>query len=131
MGAGGEETVEKEAELRQTAPGRYEAAIPLEAHGSILLSARHRKDGRVVAESFAEASSPYPEEFAQLEPNTELLRRAAELTGGIVDPEPAAVFDPGEDVIEGVALHWPDFALAALVLWLLDILVRRVRWPGA
>lgn len=129
MGGGDAEEVEVEAPLRQTAPGRYEARLPLDAYGSFLVTARHERDGRVVAESFAEASYPYPREYARFAPDEALLARAAALTGGALDPAPAAVFDAGDASIAGVEHHWPDLALVALCLWLVDLLLRRLRWP--
>jgi Ca-activated chloride channel family protein len=50
--------------LRQTAPGRYEADVPLDRYGAFRLRAVHRRDGRVVAESEGRVSNPYPREYA-------------------------------------------------------------------
>jgi uncharacterized membrane protein len=118
--------------LRQTAPGRYEASFPLDRYGSFVLRAEHARrsdDGKAVpvAVSYGHVSNPYPPEYAGFEPNLPLLGRAAEATGATRDPEAKAVFDPSG---ERVTFHedlWPRFVGAAIVLMVLDLLVRRVR----
>jgi uncharacterized protein YegL len=118
--------------LRQTAPGRYEASFPLDRYGSFILRAEHRRhteDGRVipVAVSYGHVSNPYPPEYASFEPNLGLLGRAAETTGGARDPEPALAFDPAGASVTFHQDLWPRFVGAAIVLLVLDLLVRRVR----
>jgi hypothetical protein len=53
--------------------------------------------------------------------------RAAEAGGGTVDPPVARLFDPGQERIERRELVWSGFVLAALIPFLLDLLMRRVR----
>jgi Ca-activated chloride channel family protein len=118
--------------LRQTAPGRYEASFALDRYGSFLLRAEHGRraeDGSVVpvAVSYGHVSHPYPPEYASFEPNLELLARAAEATGGTRDPSAALVFDPSGDTIVSYRDLWPRFVAGAIVLLVLDLLVRRVR----
>jgi hypothetical protein len=118
--------------LRQTAPGRYEASFPLDRYGSFVLRAEHSRraeDGHAapIAVSYGHVSNPYPPEYASFEPNLALLGRAAEATGGTRDPEIRLAFDPSG---ESVTFHedlWPRFVGAAILLLLLDLLVRRVR----
>ena len=117
----------RELPLRQTAPGRYEARFPLDAYGSFVLTATHRREGRAVAESAAQLANPYPAEYATLEPDVALLERAAEATGGSTDPEPSALFDPGDETIRAHEDLWPWLIYLALGLFLLDLLLRRVR----
>ena len=52
----------REMPLRQSAPGRYEARFPLDAFGSFVLTAEHRRDERLVAESATQLAHPYPAE---------------------------------------------------------------------
>ena len=44
-----------------------------------------------------------------------------------VDPAPAALFAPGDEKITYQKDLWNRFVLAALLVFLLDLLVRRVR----
>src|SRR5262249_35201611 len=118
--------------LRQTAPGRYEASFDLDRFGSFVLRAEHARrseDGKAgpVAVSYGHVSNPYPQEYASFEANAGLLGRAAEATGGMRDPEAAAVFDPSGASVTFHEDLWPRFVGGAIVLLLLDLLVRRVR----
>ena len=71
---------------------------------------------------------PYPDELRSAPPDLELLHAVAEQTGGKVGASVTEIFDPQDD--RGVSRKplWPWLAAAALVLFLLDILVRRAPW---
>ncbi|HEX4448331.1 MAG TPA: VWA domain-containing protein, partial [Polyangiaceae bacterium] len=130
--------------MLQVAPGRYEADFPLDRYGSFLLHAsleqtvddaharREPADGKpthaVVAESFGHVTHPYPREYLALAPDLETLGRAAAVTGGAIDPAPEAVFDPAGEAIRYHEDLWPRFVGGAIALFLLDLLVRRVRF---
>jgi Ca-activated chloride channel homolog len=120
-------------EMRQTAPGRYEAALPLDKYGSFLLRAEHMREAedgsmRPLAVSYGHVSNPYPREYASFEPDLVTLERVASVTGGSVDPGSiATLFDPlGEKVTYHEEL-WQRFIYAAIVVFLLDLFIRRVR----
>ena len=125
--------------MPQTAPGRYEADFPLDRYGSFLLHAALEKPvddpahpgpaGKTVtvAESFGHVTNPYPREYLALAPDVTTLLHAAQATGGALDPAPAAVFDPAGEVIRYHQDLWPRFVGVAIALFLLDLLVRRVR----
>jgi Ca-activated chloride channel homolog len=122
--------------MPQTAPGRYEADFPLDRYGSFLMHAsleRPIEDGHgnvksaVVAESFGHVTNPYPREYLALAPDVPTLAQAASATGGLLDPSAAEVFDPAGEVIRYSEDLWPRFVGAAIALFLLDLLVRRVR----
>lgn len=129
MGArhGESERIELDYPLRQTAPGRYEARFPLELYGSFVLTAEHRRDGATVAESTAQLVNPYPREYMTLEPDIELLTRAAELTGGMTRPSVEQLLDPGDESIRHHEELWPKLLFLALILFVLDLALRRVR----
>jgi hypothetical protein len=122
--------------MPQTAPGRYEADFPLDKYGSFLLHASLEKPvddpahpGKTVtvAESFGHVTNPYPREYLALAPDVTTLLHAATATGGNLDPTAAAIFDPAGEVIRYHQDLWPRFVGAAIALFLLDLLVRRVR----
>lgn len=122
----------KEFVMRQTAPGRYESDFELDSYGSFLLRAEHQKaqdDGslRSVGVSYGHVSNPYPREYASFEPDLDKLRRAAKVGGGAMDPEPKSVFAPGDEKIISYEKLQNWFILAAIVVYLFDLLVRRVR----
>lgn len=123
---------QREFPMRQTAPGRYESDFELDSYGSFLLRAEHQKladDGsmRSVGVSYGHVSNPYPREYASFEADVDKLRRAAKVGGGGLDPEPKSVFSPGDEKIISYEKLQNWFILAALVLYLFDLLVRRVR----
>lgn len=126
-GAAGEARVSEDHPLRQTAPGRYEARFPLEQYGSFVLTAEHQREDRTVAESSAQLSNPYPREYMTLEPDVGLLERAAALTGGAVEPSAAWLFDPRGEHIRHHEELWPKLLFTALLLFVVDLLLRRVR----
>jgi hypothetical protein len=120
--------------MPQTAPGRYEADFPLDRYGSFLLRAaleRPVDDGRskmaTVAESFGHVTNAYPREYLALAPDVATLAHAVAAAGGSLDPSPARLFDPAGEAIRYHEDLWPRFVGAAIVLFLLDLLVRRVR----
>jgi len=122
--------------MRQTAPGRYEADFPLEHFGSFLMHASLEKgvdDGKggqksvQVAESFGHVTNPYPREYLALAPDLVTLSRTAQITGGRMDPDAKAVFDPAGETIRYHQDLWSRFIGAALAVYLLDLLIRRVR----
>ena len=69
-----------------------------------------------------------PREYASFEADVSTLERAAAATGGAVDPPTvAAVFDPGGEKVTFHEELWRRFIYAAIVVFLLDLFVRRVR----
>lgn len=123
----------KTVDMRQTAPGRYEAAVTLDKYGSFLLRAEHQRemsDGSLkpVAMSFGHVSNPYPREYASFEPDTTSLEKAAVATGGGLDPKDAAeVFAAAGEKVTFHEELWKRFIYAAIGVFLLDLLLRRVR----
>jgi uncharacterized membrane protein len=122
--------------MPQTAPGRYEVDFPLDHYGSFLLHASLDKPiddpqgkgkAATVAESFGHVTNPYPREYLALAPDVATLTHVAAATGGTVDPTPGAVFDPAGEVVRTHEDLWARFVIAAIVLFLADLFVRRVR----
>ncbi len=121
------DTTEQRVAMRQVGPGRYEAALPLERYGAFSLRAVHRRDGQVVAESRGRVDHPYPREYATLEPDVGLLNALAAATGGAVDPSARAMFDARGESLRHRAPVWKYPVMLAVVMMLIDLLLRRVR----
>jgi hypothetical protein len=117
---------ERSVHLAQRAPGRYEARVPLDRYGSFALHAVHAQDDRVVAQSDAQVSHPYPLEYAARPADGGLLEHAAALSGGGTFDTPARLFDPGHEHIAAHEELWPKIVLLALALFLIDLALRRV-----
>jgi uncharacterized membrane protein len=116
--------------LQQTAAGRYEASFRLQSYGSFLLRATHGSEGKTVAESVTSLAVPYPKEYTDLVQNQGRLMQAAKVGGGRVDPTPAQLNDAGGEKIRYHKDLWSWVIYALLGLFLLDVLLRRIRIFG-
>jgi uncharacterized membrane protein len=121
------------AALRQVAPGQYRARVPLAAAGSVPWRFELVPGPGMSAADVARTGSrrlfySYSDEYRLLPANLPLLRTLSEQTGGSLAPSADEIFKPhGDGGVVSVPL-WPYCAGAALLLFLLDILVRRVPW---
>ena len=136
ISSSGANAAERKEPMRQTAPGRYEADFPLDRYGSFLLhgSLQRAVDDApgapkvgTVAESFGHVTNPYPREYLAIASDVATLRQAADATGGVLDAPPSVVFDPAGEAIRFHQDLWPRLVSAAIALFVLDLLVRRVR----
>ncbi|HKQ26782.1 MAG TPA: VWA domain-containing protein [Burkholderiales bacterium] len=122
------------APLRLIAPGQYRAQIPVAAAGNLPWRFELLPSAGLTAADIARAGGrrlfySYPDEYRLLPANLPLLRTLSEQTGGVFAPRAEEIFTPrGDGGVETTAL-WPYCAGAALLLFLLDILVRRAPWP--
>ena len=109
--------------VHQAGPGSYEAKFPLSQKGSYLFRAVGAESGgpsRVLAYS-------YPDEYHFYPPNTEALRSISNETNGRFQPNAADIFDSQGETADFPIPLWPYFAAAALLLYLADVTLRRVR----
>jgi Ca-activated chloride channel family protein len=118
--------------MPQTAPGRYEAQIPLREYGTFSLNAeyvRESEDGTLkrVGDSHGYVSNPYPVEYQSFEPDATRLELVARTGNGSRLSTPNSVFDPAGESVRHQTELWSKAVFAALILFLLDLLVRRVR----
>ena len=123
--------------LRQIAPGRYRAQVPLGAAGSVPWRFELLPGAGIDAAEVARAGSralfySYPDEDRLLPANLPLLRTLSEQTGGALAPESGGDLQSrAETAACARPPLWPYCAGLALLLFLLDILVRRVPWACA
>ena len=81
-----------------------------------------------MATSSGHVSNPYPREYAAFKPDELTLERAALATGGQFNPADLKIaFSPEEEKITYHEELWPRFVMMALAIFLLDLLLRRVR----
>ena len=109
--------------IHQVGPGEYEAKYPLSKKGSYLFRAVGDESGgasRVLAYS-------YPDEYHFYPPNTEALRSISNETKGRFQPRAEDIFDANGETTSLPTPLWPFFAALALVLYVTDVLLRRVR----
>src|SRR5690606_24560474 len=132
MSAKGPSSEEKVVSFQHVAPGYYQARASLSDFGAYALKAVHHRvaaeqPARPAGVSFASVTRPYPEEFSDLTPRPETLARIAEVGGGKFSPSPSELWDPEGDTVTKRVGRQNDFILLAILLFLLDLLLRRVR----
>lgn len=135
--------------LSQAGPGRYQATVPTANAGSYVLSLRYaapdttQDDGVMEGTVQAAVNRPFADEYRTLEDNTPLLTQVAQMTGGRVLAGDSRTDDLWSR--EGLTMPvsrraiWLYVAMAGVVLFLVDVGVRRVRidipamarWVGA
>jgi Ca-activated chloride channel homolog len=99
-----------------------------------LLRAQHLRETekgtlKPVAFSYGHVSNPYPREYAAFETDKLILARAAIATGGSDNPSDwKIVFSPGDEKITYHEELWSRLVMAAIAAFLLDLLMRRVRF---
>jgi len=119
--------------LRQIAPGEYRARTPIGAGRAKPYRFELLEGGGVAKTEVAKTgvrtlSYTWTDEYRALPPNNTLLRALSVQTGGAFAPRAEDVFaDHGDGGMAPRPLwHW--FVSAALLLFLIDILVRRSPW---
>jgi uncharacterized membrane protein len=118
--------------MQQTAPGSYEARFSLIPSSE----GKHRfriSDQDALPESQRHLTSqavyyPFPDEYQPHPSNRELLRNMSERSGGKFEPTIDEIFsDYGDRAIRPTAL-WPFLVVLALIIYLLDVSLRRAPW---
>lgn len=110
-------------ELPQVAPGRYETVLAAARTDAVTVA----WDGQGEAAITRRLALEPPLELRFRPPDETVLRRIAERTGGVYDPDPVrAVAPDGRTVVRPLRLA-PGLAGLALLLYLCNMLLRRVR----
>ncbi len=118
--------------LRQVAPGRYEATFDPNTEGAYVLHVQGSDPNSDQPTSLEQTSGwvmSYSAEYDQSRPGdgTVLLDSLAQLTGGSsLKEDPAAVFTHNLVALSATIPIWPVLLLAALLLLPLDIALRRL-----
>ena len=113
---------------RQVAPGRYEATVMADATQLLSISVEGA-DART-ATGGATASTVVPDPAAEYRfraPDETLLRSIASATGGAYHPPPASLANATGDRRTARRPLWPALLTLALILWFVDLLLRRIR----
>ncbi|TVQ62910.1 MAG: VWA domain-containing protein [Phycisphaerales bacterium] len=130
----------RDVTLRQVGPGRWETSVETRDAGSYLVALQYSAPGPeggppVRGSAQAAITRPFSDEFRSLEPNLALLRQVADATGGRLLPPDARQADlwrrDGLEMPVTTRAIWIPLALAALVLLLIDVAIRRVRLDPA
>jgi hypothetical protein len=116
----------QDIDLKQTAPGRYEADFTTPESGAYHLELSQQKNGVTTFRQTRGMVVGYPDELRLGPADEELMRRVATVSGGRYNPTAAEVFDVGNRVAERVTPLWPYLLAAALGVFLFDVALRRI-----
>jgi uncharacterized membrane protein len=120
---------QRSLQLPQVAPGRYAQALTLPSDGPYALEVRQTKDN-AARQTLAGFVQSAPAEYGPTANGRPLIERIAQITGGQMldgpDAAPAADDQPVRPSPAPQPL-WPWLLLAALLLWVCEIAVRRGR----
>jgi uncharacterized membrane protein len=110
----------------QVGPGRYRTIASTETPGVYLAQVAASAGGRPLGVATAGLAVSYSPEYGEKPSDPQLLRDLAALTGGRVDPIAAAAFEPTGQRVGRVSEIGLPLLWLALLLWPLDIGVRRL-----
>lgn len=119
-----------ETALREVSPGQYRTSLDSLLAGAYLVQivARDRQ-GTPVASATGGAAMPLSAEYRSQAGDDRVLEELAAITGGRIDPQPHQVFERGGAARGGIRDIGLPLLWLALVLWPLDIALRRVFIP--
>jgi len=120
--------------LRQTGAGEYQARVPLTGTRMQPYRFELQAEGGIDAASAARLGTrtlyyAHTDEFRTRAPDTALLAALSLQTGGRPGALPDEIFDPRDDGGTRARPLWPWLLGAALLLYLIEIGVRRMAWP--
>lgn len=131
---------QRKLELKQTAPGRYVAEFDTPASGAYHLNLTQKTaGGTLLHQQTRGLIVGYPDELRLHPTNNDLLKSLADSTDGRFNPLPENLFGTASSTIstageaalaartvQRTAPLWPYLATAALILFILDVALRRI-----
>jgi Mg-chelatase subunit ChlD len=121
--------------LQQVAPGRYYGAFPVPQAGRYYVTLTGRDGERQIGLRTFGLAVPYSSEYLDLGADRRLLRELASSAGGKLLPLTAATLStitaPSPEATGTHARVWWPFFLAALVLLVAEVVVRKAPVPEA
>jgi len=125
----------RRVQLEQIAPGRYHGEFPVPRAGRYYITFNGRDGQMQVGPRTFGLAVPYSTEYLDLGVDHRLLRDVANITGGRLLPlssaSLSAVTAPAPQASGPLSRVWWPFFLAALILLVAEVAVRRVALPDA
>lgn len=134
----------KELEMKQIAPGRYQAELETTSQGTYHLELSQKVNNSAVRQTRG-LTVGYPEELRLRPPNAKMMKEIANVTGGRYADLPGSkqtdendsqkqfdsstlnqIFEIGDRTVQQATPLWPYLLTAALILFLLDVALRRL-----
>ncbi len=113
-------------EMVQTAPGRYQASFPTPFAGAYHTEFSQKVGGQVVYQQSRGLAVGYPQELRLKPTDLGLLQSIARVSGGTFNPPAETVFAPTARLALRATPLWPYLLAAALVIFVLDVALRRI-----
>ena len=110
-------------DVPQVGPGGYESRLALMHDGTYTF----RATGGGAAGPVRSLEYSYPAEYHFYPPDTQKLRAISNSTGGVFEPKGEEIFDARGESTEYPLSLWPWLSAIVLILYIVDILLRRVR----
>ena len=125
----------KQVRLRQTAPGRFEAAVPAHLAGNYVVAVNPKQGSRRLPPAIGGANRSTNVEFRKYQSNLSLLEEVVERTGGrrldFGDPRAVNLFDRQNMPPSVSSLPiWRTLLWWTMALLLLDVASRRIAWDS-
>ena len=122
----GPDLKKKDLSISQTAPGKYELKFPTKEIGPYFLNIMQKQAGDIVNTQVTGTVVSYPEEYLVSNANEPLLTQLSSVSDGKFNISAADAFRPPENPVV-LRIHlWRPFLIAALILLLIDIALRRI-----
>ena len=112
--------------LSQTAPGRYVGQFETPHPGAYHLDLTQKQSGRALYHQTRGLMVGYADELRLRPTNEELLTTVARVSGGTFSPPPEQVFAETGQAADRATPLWPYLVLAATVLLVIDVALRRI-----
>ena len=127
----GQSTQVNDQPMRQVAPGRYEYVATIEDQGVYSVDVNQMDQGKVTRTEQYGFVIPYPAEYRYFGPDENFMSRIAAITGGRILRDPRAAFSTDGLRYQGLDWQpiWPWLLGAAMILFPLDIAMRRLQVP--
>ena len=116
-------------QLLQSASGRYEGELDTPEIGTYFINILEEVDGELHTGKIQAISIPYSPEYRKFENDSYLLNRVATTTGGKIITQTDNIFEKGNQVVFYPRAAWMEMLLIALLLFPLDVALRRVYLP--
>lgn len=117
-----------EVPLYPTAPGQYSGDFDIKSQGAYLIKVLQKKNGETVGAASTGVSIQYSPEY-RLDQKSDNVQRLAKETGAIYIEKPEEVYKGKLENIMGVVDITPFLLIMAILIFLIDIALRRLNLP--
>jgi len=118
----------QEVSLYPTVPGQYSGDFDIKSQGAYLIKVLQNKNGETVGAASTGVSIQYSPEY-RLDQKSDNVERLAKETGAVYIEKPEDVYKGNMENIFGVVDITPFLLIMAILIFLIDIALRRLNLP--